>query len=294
MIRRDTICVTIVFVLISIGSGISDAFAANQTGTGVREIINWSFENPFVAITLIGFLSLVISLIVLSVGTNIRNRERKDKEGKKSKFDIDSILDNLGKLKNKLGEPAFTNLLNGLSSAAKEELVFPEPIGVLRHKEFRRALTISVALTYFAMLGFSASNSEAAKTFNDNPLVQAFAWVFVAVIAFYFGDKIFENYAKSKGVQTTKITEPITIEQATISKDGKKLSVTIRNNLKSKIKVTTIRVDGETPEDFKEFEIEGEKSESKKLSIKKGGKTVKVEAGPITTEKETEAEENQS
>ncbi|MGI0083335.1 MAG: hypothetical protein ACREAF_02180 [Nitrosopumilaceae archaeon] len=287
MILRDALGVTLVSTLIVISLYISDAFAVNQTEIKeVRETTNLLFENPFAAITIVGVLSLVISLIVFSASWRLRD--------KKSQNDMEmgKITDNLEKVKGILGEPAFTNLLNGLSSAAKEEIVFPEPVGVLRHKEFRRALTISVTLTYFTLLGFSASDPTAAQTLNDNPVIQSFAWVFVAVIAFYFGDKIFENYVKSKGVQVTKTLEPITIKEAKISKDGKKLTVTIRNNLKSKIKVTKIDVDGETPKGFKEFEIEGEKSESKEISVEKVGKTIKAEAGPVTAKKEIEAEEN--
>lgn len=206
---------------------------------------------------------------------------------------IEKIKGNLKELKDTLGEPSFTNLLNGLSSAAKEEIVFPEPVGVLRHKEFRRALTVSVTLTYFAILGFSTvADSTQAEQFNNNPIVQAFAWVFVAVIAFYFGDKIFENYVKSKGVQVTaNVSEPIVIEEATINNTGTKLTIKIKNNLKSKIKITKIDVDDTNVDKFSAFEIDAKKLESRDYSIKKGGKIVKIEVGQVTVEKETKMEE---
>lgn len=245
------------------------------------------FDNPALAITLIGVLSLIVSLVVFSLSWYLRDSKSQSAMG------MDAIRTNLKEIKTIVGEPTFTNLLNGLPLAAREEIIFPEPVGVLRHKEFRRALTISVALTYFAILGFSiTSNTNIATNNIDNPITQAFAWVFVAVIAFYFGDKIFENYAKSKGVQTAaNVLEPITIEEAKISKAEKKLTVKIKNNLKSKIKVTKILVDGKSVNGFKAFEIEAEKSIPKTYDIQPSGKTVKVEVGQVAAEKEIKTEE---
>lgn len=246
-----------------------------------KNTTDWLFKHPAATIAIIGFLSLVISLIVFSFSWYLRDSESQ------SAMEVYNIQKNLREVKDTLGEPAFTNLLNGLSSAAKEEIVFPEPIGMFRHKEFRRALTISVALTYFAILGFSTTADQAqAVNFKENPIIQAFAWVFVAVIAFYFGDKIFENYVKSKGIQVTaNQLDPITITDATISEDGKELIVVIRNNLKSKIKITKIQVDGKKQSKEK-FDIEGEKSATQKLSLDNKGKIVTVEIGPLTFEKE--------
>lgn len=275
----------IVVVLIISGLNISNAFATNQTENKTRETINPLFDSPFVVITIVGVLSLTISLIVFSVGTNLRTRPLN------KGFTIGEIFTNLGDLKRKVGEPSFTNLINGLSSAAKEELVFPEPIGVLRHKEFRRALTISVTLVYFVVVGYSTLDPAQSADFKDNPVIQSLAWVFVAVMAFYFGDKIFENYAKNKGVQlTANIFEPITIEEAKISKDGEKLTIKIKNNLKSKIEVTEILIDDEPVDISDKFEIEGEKSESKDFKIKKGGKIIKVKVGSVMVERETETQ----
>lgn len=250
-------------------------------GERAENTIKWLFDHPPATIAIIGFFSLVVSLIVFSFSWYLRDSESQ------SAMEVYNIQKNLREVKDTLGEPAFTNLLNGLSSAAKEELVFPEPIGVFRHKEFRRALTISVALTYFAILGFSTTADQAqAANFKENPIIQAFAWVFVAVIAFYFGDKIFENYVKSKGIQVTaNQLDPITITDATISEDGKELIVVIRNNLKSKIKITKIQVDGKT-HDYEKLEIEGEKSATQKLPLDSKGKIVTVEIGPLTFEKE--------
>lgn len=286
MILRDFLGIMFAFILI-ISPTISDAFAENQTEDKISRIMSWSFDNPFFVITVIGFLSLIISLIVFSANWQLRGKESR------KLITIEKIKGNLKELKDTLGEPSFTNLLNGLSSAAKEEIVFPEPVGVLRHKEFRRALTVSVTLTYFAILGFSTvADSTQAENFNNNPIVQAFAWVFVAVIAFYFGDKIFENYVKSKGVQVTaNVLEPIVIEEATINKTGTKLTIKIKNNLKSKIKITKIDVDDTDVDKFNAFEIDAKKLESRDYSIKKGGKTVKIEVGQVTVEKETKMEE---
>ena len=285
MVRSYGVDNAFVFTIIVI-SLIPAAFATEQTDTTEVQKANPLAEKSFVVIIATGILSLVISLIVFSIGTNIRTR------GKGKGFTIEEIRENLEDLKRKVGEPAFTNLINGLSSAAKEELVFPEPIGVLRHKEFRRALTISVALTYFAILGFSTvADQTQSANFKDNPIIEAFAWVFVAVMAFYFGDKIFENYAKGKGVQVTaNVLEPITIEEAKVSKDGEKLTVKIKNNLKSKIKVTKILVDDKPVSGFKAFEIEVEKSKPMTYDIQPGGKTVKVEIGQVAAEKEIKTE----
>ncbi|TBR22235.1 MAG: hypothetical protein EPO63_07645 [Candidatus Nitrosotenuis sp.] len=279
--------VMLVFAFASLG--ISQAFAENQAAAaGFYETINPLFKDPFAAITIVGVLSLVISLIVFSASWRLRDKKSKDAMA------MDKITENLKCMRKILGESAFSNLISGLSQAAKEELVFPEPMGVLRHKEFRRALTISVAITYFTFLGFSVSNLPGAENLNDNPAAQAFVWVFVAVIAFYFGDKIFENYARSRGVQTDSTLEPITVEEAKIDKEGKKLTVKVRNNLKSKIEVTSIKIDDVLPDSFAKFPIEGEKSESKSFEIKKGGKTVKIEVGSITVEKESEIEKPQA
>lgn len=75
-------------------------------------------------------------------------------------------------------------LMNKLPLADKIALIFPEPIEVLDRHEIRRALVISLTIVYFILL------------FKGSSMMEYFTWVYLSVIAFYFGSRVLEKYAE--------------------------------------------------------------------------------------------------
>jgi len=75
--------------------------------------------------------------------------------------------------------------------------IHPEPVGVFDHYEIRRSLTISLTIVYLTLLSLSVFKLD-LLTIKENPMVELFSWIYLAVIAFYFGSRGLEKYAEAK------------------------------------------------------------------------------------------------
>jgi len=71
-----------------------------------------------------------------------------------------------------------------LPIAEQIALLFPEPVGVLDRHEIRRALVISLTIVYILLL------------FKGVPMAEHFTWVYLTIIAFYFGSRSLEKFAE--------------------------------------------------------------------------------------------------
>ncbi len=87
------------------------------------------------------------------------------KARKKSKFSIDE------------------NFLKELPLSDRIALYNAEPVEVLDRHEIRRSLVIALTVVYIALL-FK----------GDTDSLKYFTWVYLAIIAFYFGSRILEKY----------------------------------------------------------------------------------------------------
>lgn len=114
----------------------------------------------------IGISSFLLSLVCMDYMT-YKARTKLNKEAGARRGEIE-------KLKNKL------------PLADRIALIFPEPIEVLDRHEIRRALVISLTIVYFILL-FHPQGS---------PMMKYFTWVYLSVIAFYFGSRVLEKYAE--------------------------------------------------------------------------------------------------
>ena len=91
----------------------------------------------------------------------------------------------------------FMNYVKTLPLADRIAIIHPEPVGVFDHHEIRRSLTISLTIVYFALLSLSVFKLE-DLLIKDNPMIELFTWIYLTVIAFYFGSRGLEKYAEVK------------------------------------------------------------------------------------------------
>ena len=129
----------------------------------------------------LGIGSFILALVCMDYMTYIaqdRVEQRAEKiEGKikgldKSKGQVDDVITGLDKR------------WESLPVAEQIALLFPEPVGVLDRHEIRRALVISLTIVYIILL------------FKGAPMAEHFTWVYLTIIAFYFGSRSLEKFAE--------------------------------------------------------------------------------------------------
>jgi len=97
----------------------------------------------------------------------------------------------------KLPQDKQKKFFDTLPLADRIATIHPEPVGVFDHHEIRRSLTISLTIVYLALLSLSVFKLD-LLTIKENPMVELFSWIYLVVIAFYFGSRGLEKYAEVK------------------------------------------------------------------------------------------------
>ncbi len=132
----------------------------------------------------LGVSSFLLSLVCMDYMTyNARKRlteqaKKRKEEIKKLRKDASQNKEEITRLEKELKE------LENLPLADRIALIFPEPVEVLDRHEIRRALVISLTIVYMLLL------------FKESPMMEYFIWVYLSVIAFYFGSRVLEKYAE--------------------------------------------------------------------------------------------------
>ena len=147
-------------------------------GTIAGFIILLVYALLFAGFFLLSISSFIFSLICMDAMTYYARTE------------IKTAYDKLPKDKQK-------EFLDTLPLADRVATIQPEPVGVFDHHEIRRSLTISLTIVYFALLSLSVFKLD-LLTIKENPMVELFSWIYLAVIAFYFGSRGLEKYAEVK------------------------------------------------------------------------------------------------
>ena len=145
--------------------------------------------------TIAGFIILLVyalllaGFFLLSISSFIFSLICMDAMTYYARTEIKTAYDKLPKDKQK-------EFLDTLPLADRVATIQPEPVGVFDHHEIRRSLTISLTIVYFALLSLSVFKSD--LLIKGNPMVELFTWIYLAVIAFYFGSRGLEKYAEVK------------------------------------------------------------------------------------------------
>ena len=131
----------------------------------------------------LGISSFILALVCMDYMT-YKAQERVDQRAKR----IERVIRGLDKKKGQ-DDTEITGIdkqWEGLPVADRLALLFPEPVGVLDRHEIRRALVISLTIVYILLL------------FKGDPMAEHFTWVYLTVIAFYFGSRSVEKFAETR------------------------------------------------------------------------------------------------
>jgi hypothetical protein len=108
----------------------------------------------------------------------IEEQENISPNMEQSEQSIEQLKGEIERLKGELDK------LEKLPLADRIALIFPESVEILDRHEIRRALVISLTIVYMILL------------FKESQTVEYFTWVYLSVIAFYFGSRGLEKYAE--------------------------------------------------------------------------------------------------
>ena len=128
----------------------------------------------------LGISSFILALVCMDYMT-YKAQERMEQRAKK----IEETIKGLNKKKGQDDTEitGFDKRWETLPVADRIALLFPEPVGVLDRHEIRRALVISLTIVYILLL------------FKGAPMAEHFTWVYLTIIAFYFGSRSLEKFA---------------------------------------------------------------------------------------------------
>ena len=129
----------------------------------------------------LGISSFVLALVCMDLMTN-KAQQRLRAGVKEIKNEIKSLEQNVKKNSKEIAR--LKEELEKLPLADRIASIFPEPVGVLDRHEIRRALVISLTIVYILLL------------FKGEPIAEHFTWVYLSIIAFYFGSRGVEKYAE--------------------------------------------------------------------------------------------------
>jgi|GEM_PF-4578864 len=156
-------------------------------------------KENWLGFALLGIFSFILSLICMDYMTyNINLKKKKkwqDLEAAQQKGDT--------KEKEKIKE--HFGLIKSLPIPDRIAFFFPEPLEVLDRHEIRRALTISLTVVFFTLLFYSIFHKD--SFIKDNPVVELFMWVYLVVIAFYFGSRALEKYGERRKPDSEEVKE---------------------------------------------------------------------------------------
>ena len=129
----------------------------------------------------LGISSFILALVCMDYMT-YKAQDRVEQRAEK----IEGKIKGLDKNKGQVGDEitGLDKRWKSLPVAEQIALLFPEPVGVLDRHEIRRALVISLTIVYIILL------------FKGAPMAEHFTWVYLTIIAFYFGSRSLEKFAE--------------------------------------------------------------------------------------------------